>query len=73
MSTPQPYQRPQLSDEQMAQLRASIAPYERRSRQELLFALTVLAAESTRLWAECNEHRTARGFAPLPLELDKRG
>lgn len=67
------YTRPALSPEHHQQIRAALAQFERRSKTELLAALALFIGECARLWAECNEHRAARGFDPMPWDIAERG
>lgn len=73
MTELQQYTRPEMSADDKANVGREVHNYSKRSRPELVLALSVLLIETARLWAECNEHRAARGFAPMPWEMTKRG
>lgn len=62
------YQRPELSPAQQASLsRAARRVNAIRDDALRLSYVAALVYENARLLAECNEHRCARGFDPLPV------
>lgn len=64
---PQPeYQRPELSQEEKEKLRKAATRLAaiRDDRVQLAYILAV-CIENARLLKECNDHRAARGYAPL--------
>ena len=67
MSEPAEYTRPALTDKQLAEAAAIVKRlmWSTTPAQRNHFVMA-LATENMRLLAECNEHRAARGFAPLP-------
>lgn len=69
----QPYTRPELTASHKAEVRREVLKFENRSKAEVMIVLSMLLIEMVRLWAECNEHRAARGFDLMPWELEKRG
>ena len=67
MTTPTPYPRPELTEADNTQVAESVRMLIRRYGHDKTFLIIgALAAENVRLAKECNEHRAARGFEPLP-------
>lgn len=59
------YTRPEVTDEEQADLAAFIKAFFRSDRRHQAGALALILVECTRLIKEVNEHRIARGYKPL--------
>lgn len=67
---PTDYHRPQVSQNdvsKIAQMVRRATNTHRNSAEEIRSAFFLVCIENARLLAEVNEHRAARGLAPLPV------
>lgn len=68
MNQPQPYQRPELTPAELAEItRTAALLIQSRNTARTLATLMGLMRENALLARECNEHRAARGFELLPI------
>ena len=62
-----PYLRPELTEVDQAEAKALANKLSATPPFKMRAALWALLLENIRLAHECNEHRRARGFEPLPV------
>jgi hypothetical protein len=62
-----PYARPEPTQKEIEDARKLANRIAAIPRMNIVKAIVTILLENIRLAAECNEHRHARGFEPLPI------
>jgi len=60
------YIRPDLTEEEQVKLALVARRFFGKPRSQQIITISLLLAENAMLTREVNEHRTARGYEPLP-------
>ena len=60
------YNRPDLTEEEQEKLALVARRFFGKPRPQQILTISLLLAENAILTREVNEHRTARGYEPLP-------